>query len=247
MHPSLLALEHRPWPLPTGPWLGRQAWCDLLFAHWPVRAELIREHVPEGLRVQEYDGTAWIGIVPFRMSGVTHRILPPLPGVSEFPELNVRTYVEQGGKPGVWFFSLDATNALAVALGRRLFHLPYHRAQISMPQHPDGLAFDYRSTRRNGLAALDATYAPIGMLPRAAVGSLEHFLTERYCLYAQRPDGKLFRVEVHHVPWPLEGAIAEFRLNTMCQEWRLPLESQPPVLHFARRVDVIAWRPCAIT
>jgi uncharacterized protein YqjF (DUF2071 family) len=114
MHPALRATAHRPWPIPPGPWTSRQSWCDLLFAHWPVPARSLRALVPEPLRIQEYRGAAWLGIVPFQMRGVAPRPLPDIPGISAFPELNVRTYVEYGGKPGVWFLSLDATNALAV-------------------------------------------------------------------------------------------------------------------------------------
>jgi uncharacterized protein YqjF (DUF2071 family) len=124
MHQAFARQDHRPWQLPRTAWRWRQSWCDLLFAHWPVSAELLRRFVPEPLRVQEFDGTAWIGIVPFRMESVMHRPLPDLPWISAFPELNVRTYVEHGGKPGVWFLSLDATNVLAVAAARRFFICP---------------------------------------------------------------------------------------------------------------------------
>src|SRR5690554_1769026 len=114
MHPALTQTDHRPWPLPAHRWTWRQTWCDLLFAHWPIDAKKLRPLVPEALTIQEYDGTSWIGVVPFRMEGVMLRPLPDLPWLSAFPELNVRLYVEYGGKPGVWFLSLDATNPLAV-------------------------------------------------------------------------------------------------------------------------------------
>src|SRR4051794_15783952 len=129
MPPALRPLAPRPWPVPAARWTWRQSWYDLLFAHWPVPAADLRRLVPDGLRVQEFDGTSWVGVVPFRMAGVMRRSLPDLPWVSAFPELNLRLYVERDGKPGVWFLSLDAANALAVWAARRLFHLPYHRTR----------------------------------------------------------------------------------------------------------------------
>src|SRR5262245_4268389 len=126
MHASLSHIDHRPWALPRGRWTMRQSWCDLLFAHWRVPVSALRPLIPARLKIQEFDGSAWLGAVPFRMTGVMYRPLPDLPWISAFPELNLRTYVECDGKPGVWFFSLDATNPLAVWAARRFFHLPYH-------------------------------------------------------------------------------------------------------------------------
>src|SRR5262245_21637301 len=114
MHPAFRRTDHRPWPLPTRRWIGRQTWLDLLFAHWPVAADRLRAFVPAGVTIQELDGTSWVGVVPFRMEGVTFRPIPALPGISAFPELNLRLYVEVDDKPGVWFVSLDAANPLAV-------------------------------------------------------------------------------------------------------------------------------------
>ena len=156
MHPSLAHLDHRPWPIPTRAWTWRQSWRDLLFAHWPIEARALRPLIPDGLDIQEFGGTAWIGVVPFRMSGVMHRPLPDLPWISAFPELNVRTYVERDGRPGVWFLSLDATNPLAVWAARTFFHLPYHRAAMSLVDQGDRI--EYRS--RRGDARFDGWYRP---------------------------------------------------------------------------------------
>lgn len=241
MHPALERLQHRPWPIPDHAWAWRQSWCDLLFAHWPVPADLLQPLIPAPLRVQEHGGTAWIGIVPFRMEGVMLRPLPDLPGISAFPELNVRTYVEVDGKPGVWFFSLDATNALAVWAARHLFHLPYHRAEISCKPMISG-GFRYHCQRSGSLEIFDAAYAPAGQVREAQPGTLEHFLTERYCLYAQAPDGALYRADVHHVPWPLRPARARIAWNSMADGLGVRLVGQP-LLHFADRVDVVVWSP----
>lgn len=238
-HDSLSRLAHRPWDLPTSPWTWRQSWRDLLFAHWPVRAADIRRFVPAPLRVQEFDGTSWVGLVPFRMAGVMRRPLPDLPWISAFPELNVRLYVEHEGKPGVWFLSLDAANRLAVWAARRFFHLPYFNARITVEETGDGIR--YTARRPAGEPFLEARYRPTSPSYEGAPGTLEHWLAERYCLYAQSPDGTLWRNEVHHLPWPLQTAEAEFFRNTYLSSHGLQVPRDPVTLHFARRVDVVVW------
>jgi uncharacterized protein len=238
-HSSLQRLDHRPWALPSRPWTWRQSWHDLLFAHWPVDAALLQRFVPAPLRVQEFEGTSWVGLVPFRMSGVMRRPMPDLPWISAFPELNVRIYVEHEEKPGVWFLSLDATNPIAVWAARRWFHLPYHRAQIAIRREGD--AFHYRSGRGNASALLDVRYRASAPPVESKRGTLEHWLTERYCLYAQSPDGNLWRNDVHHFPWPLQPAEAEVRANSYLASHGLEVSGAPAQLHFARRVDVVVW------
>lgn len=243
MHPAFLRTDHRPWPVPSSPWRWRQSWRDLLFAHWPVPAAALRGLVPAGLEVQEFDGTSWVGVVPFRMAGVMHRPLPDLPWISAFPELNLRLYVEHAGRPGVWFISLDATNPLAVWAARRFFRLPYFHAAIDVRN--EGERVRYRCERRGALprVAFEAVYGPASGVYEAKPGSLEHFLTERYCLYAQAADGALLRAEVHHTPWPLQRAAADIGLNLIAQPQGIPLAGPPALLHFSRRLDVVVWPP----
>ncbi|HKQ96311.1 MAG TPA: DUF2071 domain-containing protein [Candidatus Polarisedimenticolia bacterium] len=236
---ALSLTDHRPWALPEQPWAWRQSWLDLLFAHWPMPAAALRPLVPQPLALQEFDGRAWIGVVPFRMTGVMRRPLPDIPGVSAFAEMNVRTYVTFDGKPGVWFLSLDANNALAVWAARRWFHLPYHRARMSIAAEGEG--FRYASARPG--AVFRATYGPVSEVFRASVGSLEHFLTERYCLYACAPDGAIARTDVHHRPWPLQRATASIEVNSMLEAHGLETPPVPPLVHFARRLDVVVWNP----
>ena len=236
--------EHRPWPLPPGPWIMRQTWHDLLFAHWPLAPDALRPLVPPPLSLDVYDGRAWLGVIPFHMSGVTPRGVPPLPGLSAFPELNVRTYVTAGGKPGVLFFSLDAGSRLAVEAARLTYRLPYYRARMSALPHGEAIHYASRRADRRGPAAeFMGDYGPIGVPARAAPGSLDHFLTERYCLYAPRPDRRFFRAEIHHAPWPLQPAAAEIVKNTMAAARGIELRGRPSVLHFARRLDVFVWPP----
>lgn len=246
MHPALTRTDHRPWPLPTAAWTWRQSWCDLLFAHWPVAVDKLRPLVPEELTIQEVDGTSWIGVVPFRMQGVMRRPLPDLPWISAFPELNVRLYVEYEGKPGVWFLSLDATNPVAVWAARTFFHLPYYRSAMALAR--DGTTIEYRSARRSGrpTALFQGRYGPTSDTYEARPDSLEHRLTERYCLYARSAAGHLYRTEVHHHPWPLQTAFAEIGENTLLEPFRISLDGAPALLHFARRIDVVIWPPVRI-
>jgi uncharacterized protein YqjF (DUF2071 family) len=236
--------DHRPWPLPPGPWVLRQSWHDLLFAHWPLAPAVLRPVVPPALALDTFDGRAWIAVVPFRMSDVAPRGVPALPGLSAFPELNVRTYVTREDRPGVFFLSLDAGSRLAVEAARVAYHLPYYHAAMSVAPDGDGVRYDSRRRdRRAPPAGLRARYSPTGAVFRAQTGSLEHFLTERYCLYATASAGRLYRAEIHHAPWPLQPAAAAFEQNTMAAAHGVGLPPDPPLLHFARRVDVVAWPP----
>ena len=252
--PDMLELEsHRPWPMPAGSWLMSQRWCDLLFAHWPVPAAAIRSRIPERLEIETFDGTAWIAVVPFRMEAVRPRWLPAVPWLSAFPELNLRTYVRLDDRPGVFFFSLDATNPVAVSLARRLFRLPYFRARMSCEGRGEAVA--YRSTRTHRgapEARFEGRYGPVGEVSRAVPGTLEHFLAERYCLYASgrsvgRPSDDLYRGEVHHGPWPLQPAEADIAVNSLLESVGLgDAAARPPHLLFARRIDVRVWPLCKV-
>jgi uncharacterized protein len=237
--------NHRPWPVSIDPWIMAQTWHDLLFAHWPIDAALLRRKIPAALDIDTFDGSAWIAVVPFRMSGVRIRLTPNMPGLSAFPELNVRTYVKAGGKPGVWFFSLDAANALAVKIARAWFHLPYFRARMKCEDSDGSIHYESERTDRGAPAAtLRVTYRPTDPVFEASPGTLEHFLTERYCLYAlDHRSRKILRGEIHHPPWPLQIAAAEFSSNTMAGASGVPLPAFKPLLHFSRRQDVVVWPP----
>jgi uncharacterized protein YqjF (DUF2071 family) len=235
---------HRPWPMPASPWVMTQSWHDLLFAHWPIDAATLASNLPPALELDRFDGKAWLGIVPFHMTNVAPRAVPALPWVSAFPELNVRTYVRVGGKPGVYFFSLDAGNALAVAVARGLFNLPYHQASMDVASVGDTIRYRSRRAEDAGPSAwFAADYQPTGPVRTASPGTLEHFLTERYCLYTVGSGGAPRRVDIHHPPWPLQDATATIRCNTMAAASGLALPDQLPLLHFAKRQDVVAWLP----
>jgi hypothetical protein len=217
-----------------------QTWEDLLFAHWRVPPALLREKVPGTLDVDAFDGSAWLGVTAFLLTGLRVRGIPSLPGVSGFPELNVRTYVTVGDRPGVFFFSLDAGSRLAVAAARRLYRLPYHTASMSVRGEDRRIRY---ASRRSGEGSdrwqLRAVYAPAGAPFEPRRGTLEHFLTERYRLYTVDGDRVLF-ADIHHRPWALQEAEAAFEINTMAPTG-IQLNGPPDRVHFSRRQDVVVW------
>lgn len=239
--PILEQTSHRPWPLPERSWVMHMSWEHLAFLHWRVDAGAIQRQLPEGLELDCFDGSAWLGVVPFLMNRVHARWLPEIPPTHRFLELNLRTYVVCDGKPGVWFFSLDASSRLAVWGARTFFHLPYFNAEMEGSFEP---RVEYRSRRTHkGAVAgeFEAVYEPTGETFRSEAGSLEHWLTERYCLYAANEAGNLGRGEVQHAPWPLQPARVEIATNTLGDLAGVKLEGVPESVLFARRLDVLGW------
>ncbi len=224
---------HRPWPLPERSWANAQTWIDLAFLHWRVDEAELRRLVPGSVELETYDGAAWLGVTPFLLHGFRLRGTPPLPRVSTFPELNVRTYVRHDDKPGIWFFTLDAASIAAVEGAKKLYRLPYHRARMRCERIGDHV--HYESGRAG--ATFSGRYRGEGPLFHADPGSPEEFLTERYCLYTE-DGGRLYRAEIHHPPWDLQRGEAVIDLNTMAP---LPLPDEPPHVLFSPRQDVVVW------
>jgi uncharacterized protein len=221
-----------------------QTWRDLLFAHWPVPRGELRRAVPEQMEIDTFDGEAWLAVVPFAMTGIRGRGLPAVPGVSAALELNVRTYVRAGGLGGVYFFSLDCTSRVMVETARAVYHLPYFRAAMSM--RAEGKSIRYTSDRRDrrgSAAQFRAAYWPVSEPYLAAKGSLERWLTERYCLFTTDTRGRLVCAHIHHAQWPLQRAAADFEVNTMAEPMGIAPPGSPPLLHFAKALDVKVWRP----
>ena len=222
-------------------------WTDLAFLHWPVPKDALQRLVPRGVEVETFDGDAWLGIVPFCMRKTRIRGLPPLPYATDFPELNVRTYVRVGDKPGVWFFSLDAKSRLAVAGARATFGLPYFRAEMEVEQR--GLLTSYVSRRvddRAPPARFAAGYCSGGASRPAKPGTLEQFLVERYCLYAQGRDGSLRCGEIAHAPWQLQSASVQLGVCDMTRLLGFALPDCAPFALCAEPVEVVAWRPMRV-
>jgi uncharacterized protein YqjF (DUF2071 family) len=235
---------HRPWPMPSPPWVMTQTWHDLLFAHWQVDATTLREKIPEALELDQFAGQAWVGVVPFRMTNVAPRAVPALPWLSAFPELNVRTYVRVGGVPGVYFFSLDAANPLAVGVARVAVHLPYYSAAMKIWREEEWIHYESRRTSSSAAPAEFAgRYRPTSAPHPPDEGTLEYFLTERYCLFTVDSSGRASRLDIHHPPWPLQTAEATITINTMAEAAGIQLPRAAPLLHFAKRQNMVAWMP----
>ncbi len=223
-----------------------QTWKDLLFMHYSFSPESIRTLVPKTLELDTFEGAAWIGVVPFKMRDVRPRYSTNWPYFSNFLELNVRTYVTVNGVPGVYFFSLDASNLFAVEGARSWFRLPYYLADMKAVERDD--RFRYRSIRedkRGNAAGLDLRYRPKGEVFHSSKGSLEHFLTERYCLFTTYGDD-VIRADIHHAPWPLQKADAEVISNTMLASIGLSSNDVPHLL-FSRSILTVEWAPRMVT
>ncbi len=241
----LRTTAHRPTPLPQRPWAMQQRWNDLLFAHWPIPASAVEPTLPSGLVADTFDGQAWLGVVPFGMDRIRIHGLPSVPGARAFPELNLRTYVRERGsnRTGVYFYSLDASNPLAVAIARSVFHLPYFWAQMGLSYGSEpGRSREVRYRSRRLLAPhparFQARYRGLGAM---AQGPLEHFLTARYSLFTAGGGGQLLRGDIHHLPWPLERAEAEFEQNDLPAAHGFTLPDRAPVLHYSRELMVYVW------
>ena len=219
-----------------------QRWHELLFAHWPIEPGKLRPLVPPLLPLDTYEGQCWVGIVPFHMSHVRPRWMPRIPKLSRFVELNVRTYVTLHGIPGVYFFSLEASNPIAVAIARSMFHLPYFNAIMRSDRIDDTIHYASRRIHRGAPSAeFRAVYRPIAPVTYAQPGSLEQWLTERYCLYTVVDYKGVYRGDIHHVQWPLQPAELEVTNDTMAISHGIHLPDTPPLLHYAELLEVLIW------
>lgn len=226
-------------------WALAMPWEQLLFMHWPLPPEVLRPLLPPGITLDTFGGHAWLGIVPFVMSRVRLRGTPSLPGVSSFPELNVRTYVTVRGVPGVWFFSLKAASPLAVGVARAGFHLPYFTTRMRALERREEVEFESRRTHRGvAPATFAARYCQLAG-PLATYPVLTYFLTERYHLYSIDARRRVYRAEINHKPWPLEPAEVHFMRSPdeMTRPLGVRLPETPPLLHYAARLEVVAGLP----
>lgn len=243
MHRLLNTTGHRVVPLPRRPWIMTQRWSKLVFLHWPVRPSLLGHLLPPDWELDTYDGMGWLAITPFVVERLRVRGLPPVPGLSRFPETNVRTYVRVNGLPGVHFFSLDAASRAAVAAARLMYRLPYLVADMRV--RIAGTEATYatrRSDTRAPAAELRATYAPSGPVELADRGSFAWWATERYYFFVKHA-ASTWRTGVHHQQWPLQPARVDITHNAMFDQLRLGLPPQPPQVHYSDLIDVLVWPP----
>ena len=221
-------VSRRPWPLPEGPWSQAQTRRDVLLAHWRVELDELARLLPPELPVDTFEGEAWLGIAAYRVESLRLRGLPPLPGLSSFPQLEVSTYVAVGDRPGLWYFSLEVPKQLLVEAAKRAHRLPAYRSRIAVASG----SFD---ASRDGLA-FRARWQGGGEPFEPAPGSLDHFLTERYALYTE-DGGRLYRAELQHAPWLLRSTQATVETATLAP---LPLVGAPYTLGSALQ-DLLVW------
>ncbi len=238
--------DHRPWPVPATPWAMTQTWEHVLFAHWPVPRGELEARVPRGLRIDTFRGIGWLGVVAFRVSGARMHGLPAIPGFSEFAEVNVRTYVTAGGKPGVYFFSLDAGSALTVLGASAWYALPYFLADARVSKRGELVRFRSRREHAGAPAAeFVADYRPASDARRPARSALARWLTERYCAYSKSADG-VMRTEIHHAPWPLQRAEVRVHASSLLPTAGFAVTEPPRLAHYAERVDARIWPPVTL-
>jgi len=219
-----------------------QTWYDLLFVHWPIDASSLRSLVPSFLEIDTFDQTAWIGVIPLGMRNIHFKNLPPIPFTSRFLELNVRTYVRSGEKRGVYFFSLDAANPLAVEVARGCYYLPYFNARMTHSCKGEDIVYKSERTDHRGRPGVfDASYRPIAEPQLTGKGSIEEFLTERYRLFTSTKTGEPLIAEIHHKQWALQVAQAEIRSNSMTEALGIKLPDVAPLLHFAKELETLEW------
>lgn len=240
-------VSHRPWPLPEAPWVMHQAWNDFLFMHWPVDVDVVRALVPAPLELHLHEGVCYVGVIPFHMTDVRPRGTFNVPGVSAFPELNVRTYVTVDGRPGVYFLSLEAHSRIAVETARLTYELPYFKADMRWSREGDTVRYEsVRTDTRGPAARWSGRYRPRGEYFFARPGSLERWLSERYCLYVVDSGGEVWSTDVHHLPWPLREVDVEIEENTMAASHGLSLPEGRQIAMYSPGVDVLVWAPARV-
>jgi len=243
----LVRTSHKPRPLPAGRWAMTQRWNDLLFAHWPIPTAAIEVLLPEWLQADSFQGSAWLGAVPFWLDRIKIRGVPPIPGLRRLPDLNLRTYVRDRmtGSPGFYCFSVDSSSLVAVAAAHAMYHLPYRLAEMRLePRSEREFAVYSRRRFSRDDVIFKASYRGLGPTHKTAEiqpGSFEYFFSERPCVFAMNRAGEPIRANLHHVPWPLEEAEADIERNDLAAAVGIRLPDQKPILHYSRRLAVYVW------
>lgn len=220
----------------------KQTWNDLLFAHYPIKLESLKSIVPNVLPLDSFNGMGWIGVVPFYVTNLRLRGLPSIAGTNRFPQLNVRTYIKVEGKPGLYFFSLDAMNWLSVRMAKMFYHLPYVHADMEVKCNASNI--NYESRRRSDPDfKLICSYRPIAEQYSSVEGSFEQWATDRYCLYTLNKKREPLRCDIMHHPWVLQHAEAEISYNSMLVKQGIQVEADHPILHFSKRIDGVKMWP----
>jgi hypothetical protein len=247
MREFLVRTSHKPRPLPAGRWALTQRWNDLLYVHWPVPARAIEALLPDWLEADLYQGSAWLGAVPFWLDRIKIRGVPLIAGLRGFPDLTLRTYVRDRftGSAGIHCFSIDCSNMFSVLAARLVYRLPYNLAEMYLePRGEREFAFYSRRRLTRPQVIFKVRYRGLGPNARQVEvrpGSFESFITERSCLFSTNRAGEPIRANLHYVPWPLEDAEAEIERNDLGKAAGISLPKMDPVLHYSRRLAVYVW------
>ncbi|HWK22969.1 MAG TPA: DUF2071 domain-containing protein [Ureibacillus sp.] len=220
------------------PWIMKQTWNDVLFAHYPIQRKVLEKLVPRELTLDTFNDTGWITIVPYLTSSMHLRGLPPVPGLATYPGFNIRTYVNVNGKPGVYFFKLIAANYIASYAAKCFFRLPYSYMKINYRRPNDVIVFE--SEKKSGIQLL-CNYKSLSAAQPTEKGSMEEWLVERYCLYTVNKKGVIYRADILHEPWNLEKAEADFYENTLLSSLNIISETEKPILHYAKKRVIQFW------
>lgn len=219
-----------------------QSWSNVLFTHWPISAELLRPHIPRSLQIDTFDGTAWLGVVVFVMDGIYLRGLSALSLTPKFAEVNVRTYVQYNGKPGVYFMSLDVGDWASLMIAKRWYHLPYKAAQISLQnEDPTFFCQSQRNGKSNVPIGFQAKYIPLSRVYLSQKEMFDHWLTERYCFFSTDKRGNIYCGEIHHQQWPLQKVEIEIRRNSLFTPFQFDLSEEKTIAHFSKGLDSLFW------
>lgn len=236
-------ISHRPWPLPSKKWIMKQTWKNLFFAHWPIPVEYLRPYIPSSLHIDTFDGSAWLGVVAFEMEGIYFRGLKAMSVTPKFTEINVRTYVHFNGKPGVYFLSLDVGDRASLLIASRWYRLPYQPAQITFKREKD--TFHIQSIRNqktiNPIEFM-GEFVPLSDVYYPQKGTLDHWATERYCLFSTDKLGKqLYCGEIHHSAWPIQKVEGAIDRNSLFTPFQLRPSETKPIVHYSRGLDTLFW------
>lgn len=240
MHKEFWETAQRPYPLPTEPWAMTQVWDHLLFCHWPVPVEILREHVPTILNIDLFEGQAWIGIIPFEVNNMRVRGMPKIPLLNSYLELNVRTYVTYKNTPGVYFFSLDVDKLQMVLAAKIGSLLPYRKAIMELDVKDDHTCFrsNLDDVEKEHFAlryrALTEPYLPDET-------SLHYWLFERYCFFLVKYKN-LYRGDIHHDRWRVSGAEVDIQSNSMAAFLPRKYLEPKPLAHLSMKKQVFGWK-----
>lgn len=235
-------IAHRSSPLPSKNWVMKHTWSNLLFLHWPIHPSKLRPYIPSPLQIDTYDGFAWLGVVVFVIEGIYLRGLSNISLVPIIQEVNVRTYVRYGEKTGVYFLSLDANHWSTYTIAKHWYRLFYHPAKISIQDKEN--IFHIESIRKGKAETpimLKGMYTPLAAEYIPKVGMVDHWVTERYCLYSTRNGKDIYCAKIHHRPWVLQQAEFEIETNTLFMPFYMDLRGAKPIAHFSKGVDALIW------